>query len=283
MEKDKENRGAIGGVLRKAWNIEPNDDFFHRFIFQMGQIRDCTSPREERPKHGKSYETIFQNLLEAKFVRSRCIALIEAHNKGVSEGKDAYILGHQINVDNPIDDELNLLFKDFFIRGVMAIDRLFSHCIFIGYPVSGLFSDKEKKRVEALEAFPLSKDDPRRKSLVEFVEGNQKAWYRLFREHRTQIVHHGWKLPSLKYIPAAGNKVEVLYPKIHSHEIPALLDICWNNMTNFCEELLVFIASLKLPDHLTMIEIPKENRDPHRPVRFAVRVKEFPDADFHCS
>ncbi len=282
LSKDEANRN-IRGVLTKSYDIKEGDDFFGRFIFQMCQIRDCISPREERLTYDHFYSTIFENLYEAKIARERCLEAISQHNQDVANGKGAYITNRQITVDAPITDDLNLFFKDFFIRGVMASDALFRHCAYMGYPISGLFSDKEKKRKQAVAEFPIPDSDPRKAQFFKYIEGHQKNWYRVFRELRVQIIHHGWKLPKIVYSPIAGNKVGVNYPKIHGLTIEEILNVCWHNMTGFCEETIVILAGLKLPDDLMILEIPIDKRDKGFPVRFAVRHKAFPEANFSSS
>jgi len=283
LEKDEGNQ-HITGTLTKAYDIKEGDDFFTRFIFQMGQIRDFISQKEDRLTYDHFYTTIFENLYEAKIARERCLELIAKHNDDVANGKSAYITGHQINVDDPIADDLNLFFKDFFIRGVMACDALFRHCAYMGYPISGLFSDKDKKRKQAEADFHILDTDPRRAQFFEYIEGHQKHWYRVFRDLRVQIIHHGWKLPKIVYRPVPGNKLEVLYPRVHNLTLEEILNISWSNMTNFCEETIVFFAGLKLPNNdFVILEIPPEKRDKALPVRFAVRHKDFPEANFTSS
>lgn len=56
---------------------------------------------------------MFQNLTEAKLAKEECIGLIEDYRVSVNKSKDFRYEKGTIYVDYVIEDELNLLFKDF--------------------------------------------------------------------------------------------------------------------------------------------------------------------------
>ena len=201
----KNTAAAQPGTLRFSYDIKKGEDFHARFLMQMGQIRDCAYPRDQHLKYDKSYHPIFQNLLEAKFAKEHCENLISQHKQNVAEGKDGVYHNHQIDIKNPIDDDLNTYFKDFFIRGTIAIDCLMRHTAFMGSGIGFLFiNDNPKKYKKGLEKFPLKNDDPRFTSLIEMIKHNKTNWYFQFREIRRKrsnpdktcrSTHHGFALP----------------------------------------------------------------------------------------
>lgn len=288
MEKDKkpESKPRLAGVLRMAYHVEPGEDFVHRFLFGLGKMKDCVCDRSDRLAYDKSFGPVFQNLLEANFARKFAIDLLEKHAKDVDEGKDAVVQGHQINVNNPIDDKLNMFFKDFFIRGAIATDCLIKHTRHMGYDIGFLFSDgqdgKDKKFKKGLKRFPIPETDERFTRLRDAIKHVKQSWYSSFLKMRTQIEHDGYKLPEIKYHEENG-KVIAMAPSFDGKSIQDVLDMSWENLSNLCEEIIVYIISLKLPDHLVIIMIPPEKRDKNLPVRFAIRHRDFPEADFSCS
>ncbi len=270
-------------TLRFAYSIKDGEDFYARFLMQMSQIRDCAYPREQRLAYDKSYHPVFQNLLEAKFAKEHCENLISQHRQNIANGKDGTYHGNQIDVQHSIDDDLNMYFKDFFIRGTIAIDCLMRHTAFMGSGVGFLFVDNNlKKYNKGLEKFPLKNDDPRFSALSDMIKHNKKNWYSQFREIRRKIEHEGFALPNLKYRLSKKNKVEVIFPTFGTQTIENTIKICWENLTSLCEELLVFLLSLKFKEYIIIVKIPKTMRDKNLPVKYAARHKDFPQVNFSC-
>ena len=281
---DKENiKTAQPGTLRFSYSMKEGEDFHARFLMQMSQIRDCAYPKNQHLAYDKSYHPVFQNLLEAKFAKEHCENLISQHKQNIIEGKDGIYHGNQIDVKIPIDDDLNMYFKDFFIRGTIAIDSLMRHTAFMGSGVGFLFIDDNlKKYKKGLEKFPLKNDDPRFTGLVDMIKHNKTNWYSQFREIRRKIEHEGFALPNPHYRLNGASKVEVIFPTFGKQSIEEILKICWENLTSLCEEVLVFLLSLKFKDYIVIVRIPDDMRDKHLPVKYAARHKDFPQANFSC-
>ena len=234
---DKENiKTAQPGTLRFSYSMKEGEDFHARFLMQMSQIRDCAYPKDQHLTYDKSYHPVFQNLLEAKFAKEHCENLITQHKQNIADGKDGIYHGNQIDVKIPIDDDLNMYFKDFFIRGTIAIDCLMRHTAFMGSGVGFLFiDDNPKKYKKGLEKFPLKNDDPRFTGLVDMIKHNKTNWYSQFREIRRKIEHEGFALPNPRYRLNEANKVEVIFPTFGTQSIEEILKICWENLTSLCE------------------------------------------------
>lgn len=269
------------GVLRKAYNIG-SDDFYARFLFGHGNIRTCAYGRDKQLEYDKSFHPIFQNLLEMKMAKDRYITIIEKHRESLKAGTDGKYHGHQIDINEPIDDDLNLFFKDFFIRGQMAVDGLIRHAGYMGYNIGFLFTGNEKKFRNGLRDFALPQDDDRFKALSDFVANHKAVWYTSFREMRRKIEHDGWSLPNVQYSLDGGQKVQVHLPTTPNQPTEEILEAYWQNMTTFCEEVVVFLLSLKLKEYMVIVYVPKASRDKHLPVRYIVSHKDMPGVLLQC-
>ncbi len=277
------NRPKEVGVLRKAYDMGKDRDFYTRFIVQLGNIRACVYEKDKQSGYDKSFNPVFQNLVEMSIVKNKCIELISQHVKDVSSGKDGLYHGSQIDVNEPIDDELNIFFKDFFIRGEIAMQGLISHSRYMGSNIGFLFSDSEKKFRKGLSKFVLDEKDDRYKALYEFITFSKVDWYESFNELRNKIEHDGWHLPRLNYTLDFNNKVQIHFPFFSDQTIDEVLEYFWNKISKFCEEVIVFLLSLKLRNDLIIFSIPESKRDKNLPIQYIVSHKKLPGVPFGCA
>ena len=268
--------------MRKSFSIKPGEDFVSRFIFGLGNIRSCVYKQKDSNTYDKSFNRCFQNLVEMRLAKEKVTELVAGHLKKVENKEDGLYHGNQIDVENPIDDDLNLFFKDFFIRGSMAIDGLKKHAEFMELKIDFLFSDQDKAFAKGLKKFPLEETDERFESLLNFIKNHKKSWYSDFRELRRKIEHEGWSLEDVKYYLDTKDNVKVVVPNIQEREMLVLLNHYWNIINIFCEEIVTFLLGLKLNDDMYIHYIPEDKRDKNTPVRYIVSHKSMPGVRINC-
>jgi hypothetical protein len=275
------NKTFSYGLLKRSYDAE--DDYVHRFIFGLGNIRSCVyRDTESRNAYDKSFSPVMQSLTEMRIAKVKCLELIERHTKDIAERRDGVFSGNQITVTYPIDDELNLLFKDFFIRGIMVTRALNKHTEFLGCNTSFLFTDQEKKFKKGIESFPLAPDDKRFEYLMKFANDHKQTWYKVFSDMRTSMEHLGWSLDDIKYQLDRDMNVYPIFPKASGHEIRYIFDTCWNNIVHLCEEITVFALSLKLDDDKVIVRIPETEREKHNKARYMVSHITMPGVPLGC-
>ena len=166
----------------------------------------------------------------------------------------------------------------------MAINALKKFCKFLGYDVGFMLLEdqNEKKYKKGLRRFPLKQEDHRFTFLSTMIKQNKIVWYFQFNKIRNDIEHDGFSLPSISYKLDEKNNVIIKYPKFGEQTLEEIISICWYNLTHLCEEIIVFLLSLKLENNLIIVEIEKENRDKDMPIKYAARHKDFPYANFSC-
>ena len=270
------------GVLRKAYDIGKDKDFYARFLFGLSDIRNCVYKNDERSEYDKSFDAVFQNILEMHIVKNKCFELISRHSTAIEKEEDGKFHGNQIDVNEGIDDELNIFFKDFFIRGEMAIQNLISHSRYMGSNISFFFTDEKKKFRKGLDKFVLEENDSRFKALSLFIKEHRAAWYESVNDLRNKIEHQGWRLPIIRYSVNDMGKVKIILPKFYEQSIVDFLENIWINISTFCEEVIVFLLSLKLKKDMILVFIPEEKRDKDLPVKYIVSHKDFPGVKLQC-
>ncbi|MEK7070880.1 MAG: hypothetical protein AAB966_03675 [Patescibacteria group bacterium] len=269
----------MAGVLYGPMEAGEKDDFLNRFLFQNLEIKPFLVPKEKRLEFDRDYDSFLQNLTEAKTVKKLALEKIGFHKKELATGQDGKITGSQININHPIDLELNIFFKDFFIRGAMATERLswlLDH--WFGYNISFLFTDDEKKFEKGASSFKLKRDDPRFLILDSFVKSHREGWYSTFKDLRNKIEHQGFRLPQIKHRLDQNGRVEAVFPQFGQQTIEEVLEILWENLSRLCEEIFIFITSLELKPPYIIWQIPEEKRFQHNWARYKVAIPEYPEA-----
>jgi len=271
------NKLPAKGVLRLAYEYGTSDPFMARMLFQITQIRDFVYKNDERKKFDEIYNSVFQNLFEAKVAKEKCEQLLKTHsekirNKEICEYKPEDSV---IRINQTIDNDLNLFFKDFFIRGTIALRGLVKFAGFLGFNISFAIISEKKKYLEKREKFLGKNLDEKFKKLCEMIENNRKSWYLIFSDIRNKIEHEGFKLPDIQYVLGADDTIKVLYPTFNYQPIGEILNICWQNIFRFCEDIIVFLLSTKLKDPLIIVTIPEDRQDPANPVKYKVSVKDL--------
>lgn len=273
-------RPGVSGTLLGPIEAGSDDDFSYRFLFQNLSIGKFIVPDDKRKAFDRDYNAMYQNLLEARYAKQWCLRHIKEHKEAIETGRDGKVInGSQINITNPINTELNIFFKDFFIRTEMATQclmRLFQQNL--DCKLSFLFSDEEKKFNKGAADFKLKSDDPRFKTLVDFISSHRAGWYEKFKNLRDEIEHQGFKLPDITYQLDSAGKVVVDLPKLEGSSIEEVLTVGWQNLSNLCEEIYVFILSLELEPPFIIWRIPEEKRAAHNWARYKVAMPEFPEA-----
>lgn len=276
--------GSVAGVLYGPIDASDDDHFDFRFIFQNMELRSFLLQKDKRSDFDKDYDTFYQNLKEARLAKKYALREIKRHREEIFTRKDGIITGHQLNIHNPIDDELNLFFKDFFIRGTMATEGL-QHLLhkWFGYNIAFLFTDDMKKFEKGAKAFKLDRNDPRFETLSIFIKSHRDGWYRSFKELRDQIEHRGFRLPQIKHRLDENGNVQIYIPKLGKQTIEDVLNLAWDNLSNLCEEIYVFIASLELSKDYIIWKIPEDKRSKHNWSRYKIAIPEFPEAHVSTS
>ncbi|XOA43054.1 MAG: SEC-C metal-binding domain-containing protein [Candidatus Nealsonbacteria bacterium] len=269
------------GVLRLAYNFGTKDSFMARALFQILKIRDFIYKNKEREEFDKKYTPVFQNLFEAKVSKERCMKLIKNHSEKIKKKEICEYKPEDpvIRINETIDNELNMAFKDFFIRGNIAFRGLIKIAGYMGYNISFAFSHKEKY-LKKKEKFLVNNSDDKFQKFCEMIENDRKTWRSTFIKMRDAIEHDGFKLPEIKYVLDKNDQIKPIYPTINYQTIEDVLEICWLNLFRFCEDTTVFLLSTKLRDPFIMVSIPRDKRDSVNPIKYKVTVKGPPIGQF---
>lgn len=280
-------------VLRGPIQAGKDNDLLGRFVFGLNPISDFCIASDKRKEYSKDYDDFFQNLLETQITKDFYINTLKNHQNSIEKRNPEVIeitKEGQVNILKPIDNELNIFFKDFFIRGAMTVEGLRKLINkWYGYDIKFLFVDDDKEFEKGANSFKLDKNDPRFVVLADFIKNHRDGWYRSFKKLREDITHRGFKLPQVSYTyDSSGKLVASINIAINPpQELEKLLDMSWINLSTLCEEILVFIMSLELKQSggmsYAIMRIPEEEREKYFWARYRVFSPEFPEAHVSTS
>ncbi len=258
------------GTLIKYKNTGTEDPFNARMMFGVMKLRDAlVKSDKERLEFDNLYSPVFESLDDCLECKKQLLELVAKH-RGKIQSKE--IVGFQNNgaileIHESIDREMNKLFKDFFIKGEIALKGLQKLCKRYDLDIGFFFQDdkKFKKRADA-----LVEKDPNIKTVIEMLT-NDRQWYSVFNEIRNQIEHHGFSPGNVKYQHSTGSEVVVLIPKINGKEIDKVVKIMSANISDFIEDLIAMTINRKIAPFY-VVTIPEDRRDPSLPLKYTISI-----------
>ena len=117
-------------------------------------------------------------------VKEKCEQLLKTHSEKIKNNEICSYKPEDpvIRINQVIDNDLNLFFKDFFIRGTIALRSLIKFAGFLGFDISfSIISDK-KKYLEKKNKFLNKNPDEKFKELCDMIDNDRKSWYLIFSE-----------------------------------------------------------------------------------------------------
>jgi len=216
-------------------NTGSNDPFNARLFFGVMHLRDhLVKNDEERLEFDNLYTPVFESLDDCFDCKDELVELIKNHKEKIKKKEIvSFQNGYEIlEIKESIDRKMNKLFKDFFIKGEIALKSL--QFLTKKYNLDiGFFFQKDASfntGIKKLENGNKS-DQSLSKMLV-----NDRKWRTLFNEIRSRIEHGGFSLGSIKY-SHEEEVVKVHVPMINSVEINEVVQILGNNLFEFVEDL----------------------------------------------
>ncbi len=264
------------GTLIKYKDTGSEDPFNARMMFGVMKLRDAfVTNEEERLQFDALYEPIFESLDDCMSCKKQLVDLIAGHKKKIDSKE---IVGFQHNgeileIHESIDRDMNKIFKDFFIKGEIALKSLQKLSKTYGLDIGFFFQDGVafQKGVNKFSA----EERPDTKAIVEMLT-NDRKWHTVFSKIRIAIEHGGFTLGNVKYQHETGDKVIVYVPRINDKEIDEVVTIMSSNVLNFIEDLIAVTINRNLKNGFYVIQIPEDKRDPSLPIKYTIGIDGIP-------
>jgi len=257
-------------IVQKILNEGTSEPFFARMMCQNLELRDFVINGEEQKKEfDELYEPLLNNLIECRQAMKECIKLITEHSQKINSGMIISGQEKAWTIKESVDKDLNRNFKDFFIKGRIALQCLDKLSKYMGFSI-GFFFQKDKNFDEQVKTIADQNKDQKYQGFLEMLKNDRAIWYTLFRNIRVEIEHSGFNLPATKYNIDSTGKGQALFPTVDNKSIIDFLNLIWGNLFEFCEDVFVHLVDLKLTPPAIMTHIPESKRNPEMPIKYRI-------------
>ena len=257
-------------ILQKLFDEGTSEPFFARMMMQNLELRDAAFRDEkEKREFDELYQPMLDALVECRAAMKHYVQSIEDHEMKIKSGVIISFQKHALNISESIDLELNKNFKDFFIKGTIALNCLNRICKHLGYPISFFFQTDSKFQA-GIKKFLNKNNGSKFGDFMKLLQDDREKWHSQFDEVRNKIEHEGLTLPRIGYRVNATGTVDVAFPTMNHIPIDKTLNLFWNNLWEFAEDVIVSILSFKLTSPMIIAVVPENQRDPNLSRKYVI-------------
>ena len=249
-------------VVQKFADEGTQSPFMARVFLGILHLRDGVSPDpQKRSDFDKAYEFVLMTLLNTRTTARDITTLFTQHAQKIVRGEVARVQGQTLYIDENIDKELRRQTEDFLNTAVRVLKQGMQEVAkSLNVNIGFLFRKSETfdKGVAALR----SSDAP----LAEYLHCVRK-WSEPLVQCRNAMEHTASVLPRVVYSHSA-NGARAEEPQIEGQPVSEFVAFMTDRLTCFVEEFTAHCLQLRLPQGLSLTELPLTQRDPEVPERF---------------
>jgi hypothetical protein len=253
-------------IVQKLADEGSSSPFMARLFLGLAYLRDSAFPDiAKRKDFDKAHEYVMMALLNLRKTVQDITHLYDDHSIKIARGEIARAQGQTIYIQENIDRELRKLTEDFLNSAVRILkhgmqDVTNSLNVNIGF----LFR-KPGSFERGLAT--LQSSDP---DLAEYLLQTRK-WSERLVECRNAMEHNASVLPRVRYTQNLAIKAEE--PHLSGQPLSEFVRFIMDRLTCFVEEVTAHCFKAFLPSSITITELPTGERDPERPERFRLVLK----------
>ncbi|WP_263350005.1 hypothetical protein [Acidicapsa acidisoli] len=212
----------------------------------------------------KPYELVLMSSITVRDLAREIGELLTDHRSKIERGVGIRIDGRTIHVDEPIDKDLRQLVESFLnssnrvmLTGMKEAAKALQIDI-------GFFFKKESTFLNGVTA--LDGSDP---YLANYCR-KARTWSDMLNSVRNDMEHNFWSVPRVQYRIEEG-RVVVIEPGIMARSVSDFTKFVTDRMLCFVEEICVHGLQRRMPDCISIAEVPLAQRPVERPERFRFR------------
>jgi hypothetical protein len=256
-------------TIQKMADEGTSTPFIARMYMGLMRLRDVIyRDPKERFDFDKVLDKTYSALMAARTTAKEISEIWEAHSRKVISGEIARLERSNIHVEEDPNRDLRRHVESFvysaaraFKEGMKALGREMGKEI-------GFMFQKQATYERSLQV--LQATDP---ALADYLRETRTSWSERLTETRNAIDHDGWALPRIEY-QAHNGKVEVTQPLIDGQPTVEFVEFMLDRLSCFVEDFTAHCLQCRMPQGVTISEIPLAERPTECPERFRLTLRQ---------
>jgi hypothetical protein len=255
-------------TIQKMADEGTSTPFIARMYMGLMRLRDVIyRDPKERFDFDKMLDQTYSPLMAARTTAREIREMWEAHSRKVASGEVARVQGSTIHVDEELSRDLRRQAESFVYSAARAckegMNRFGKE---MGKDIGFMFQ-KQPAYERALAV--LQGTDP---ALANYLRETRTLWSEHLIQKRNDIDHNGWSLPRIEY-SASNGRVEAKQPLIDGQPTVEFVEFMLDRLSCFVEDFTAYCLQLRMPQGVTITEIPMAERLAESPERFRLTLR----------
>jgi len=249
-------------IVQKFADEGTSSPFMARLYLGLMRLRDIVYPDPaKRDTFDKPYEFVVSSLMNARTTAKELTTLWDEHLRKIASGEIARLQGKAIHIDENVDKKLRKEVESFLNAAIRALKQGMQDLgKELGVNIGFMF--KQQASFEA-GITALQMTDP---LLAEYLR-QTRNWSEPLVEARNAIEHKGWTLPRVIY-SQSGASIVATAPDISGQPFTSFIGFMLDRLCCFVEEFTAHCLQQRMPQEITITELPIAERLREVPERF---------------
>lgn len=250
-------------VVQKAGDEGTSSPFIARLF--LGILRLCDqalSDPTERDHFHKAFQGVITGLENVRAAGKTVVALYSSHSQRVARGEIARISAGTVFIDENVDHELRKQTEIVInTAGRLVKDRMQEVLCSLKLDIGFFY---KKPRTFGAGLAKLRQQHP---SLADYLEQTRAKWSERLSGCRNALEHESWVLPRVKHVADAGS-VRAVEPLVDGQPVTEFVTHMVDRVCCFVEELCAHALQARMPQGISITQIPLTERNPDIVERF---------------
>jgi hypothetical protein len=251
-------------VVEKAGDEGTASPFVARLFLGVLNLRNQAHlGKELHEKFDKAYEGVMTGIQNIRVESKQLIEMYSSHRQRVERGEGVKVAGATIQVEEPIYREFRKQVESVIgTAGRVCKDRMQEALRTLGLEIGFLFRQQDTFEKE------IAKLKPQNPEFADYLTQTRAKWSERLVLQRNAIEHQGWPLPRVQYVQEQSGKVRVAEPLIDGQPVTDFIAFMVDRVCCFVEEMSAYALQAKMPNGLSISEIPIAERKEEIKERF---------------
>jgi hypothetical protein len=255
-----------------SWTVKKVADegsaspYIARLFIGILRLRDQAFAPANRSKFDQAYELVTRSLDSARMAAREYVAFWNKHRAQIEDGSIVKVTHGNMHVSETVDKQLRQNANSFLNAATRTLKKGMQSLVRdLGVELGFLF---QKQVAFDTGLAVLRQQDP---LLADFIL-DSRTWTEKLISARNAVEHEDWMLADVKY-ERSETGVVALEPLIQGESASEFIDVNFDHLLCFVEDVTAYCLQNKLPTDLALSETPIPERRADMPERFRLTLR----------